>query len=714
MTSPPEGQGLEWLARLSQIVSASLALDEVLQRVARVATDLVPDASARIWVAEGDRLILRAEAGTKGAPGAGRKTVLAAGEGLTGAVARTRAPLTVERVLDDPRTVNREWMRQQGFVSYVGLPLLVRDLLVGVLSVHVRRPHRFTREELELLSLFGGQAGIAINNARLFEETQKQRQTAETLARVARSLTESLEVATVGERIVASASTLLGTPYAVLRLMRPDGALVAVASHGPASEHVAPGHVLGPGQGLTGRAVAERRVVWSPDVLADPAVSLDEIVARRARESAVAAFAVAPLVAREKTIGVLAVGDTVRREFTTVELTLLGTVADQAALALENARLYQEAREARDDLASRESFIRNVMESLAEGLVVLDREGRVVACNRAMARIWGVATASAQGRSYREVFADLERLAEPMERLLAGEIEAFDLPAIERRGDGQESLVLHLKGTLLREHGLPAGAALLVEDITGPVGLQRAARQAEKMAALGALSAGTAHEINNPIGIITSRIELMLLEAESLGLPSRVREDLQVLHRNAQRVARITQRLLAFARPSLGQPAPVDLNRVVQDALGLAETQLRSRGITVRAVLDPALAPILGDANALQQVVLNLVANAREAMPGGGMLEISSGSDPARPDRVRLAVRDTGTGIAPEHLPRIFDPFFTTKDHGTGLGLSVSYGIVRDHHGSLDVRSEPGRGTTFLLTFPALKLEDPRPPGATG
>jgi PAS domain S-box-containing protein len=354
------------------------------------------------------------------------------------------------------------------------------------------------------------------------------------------------------------------------------------------------------------------------------------------------------------------------------------------------------------------------MESLAEGLVVLDREGRVVACNRAMARIWGVATASAQGRSYREVFADLERLAEPMERLLAGEIEAFDLPAIERRGDGQESLVLHLKGTLLREHGLPAGAALLVEDITGPVGLQRAARQAEKMAALGALSAGTAHEINNPIGIITSRIELMLLEAESLGLPSRVREDLQVLHRNAQRVARITQRLLAFARPSLGQPAPVDLNRVVQDALGLAETQLRSRGITVRAVLDPALAPILGDANALQQVVLNLVANAREAMPGGGMLEISSGSDPARPDRVRLAVRDTGTGIAPEHLPRIFDPFFTTKDHGTGLGLSVSYGIVRDHHGSLDVRSEPGRGTTFLLTFPALKLEDPRPPGATG
>ncbi len=714
MTPRPDGQGLAWLARLSQIVSASLALDEVLQRVARVATDLVPDASARIWVAEGDRLILRAEAGTKGSPGAGRKTILAEGEGLTGAVARARAPIAVDRVLDDPRTVNREWMRQQGFVSYVGLPLLVRDLLVGVLSVHVRRLHRFSREELELLSLFGVHAGIAINNARLFEETQKQRQAAESLARVARSLTESLEVATVGERIVASVSTLLGTPYAVLPLIRPDGSLVAVASHGPAREHFAPGHVLGPGQGLAGRAVAERRVVWSPDVLADSAVGLDPIVSRLVRESAVVAFAVAPLVARGKTIGVLAIGDVVRRDFSAVELTLLETLADQAALALENARLYQEAREARDDLASRESFVRNVMESLAEGLVVLDREGRVVACNRAMARIWGGAATSAQGRTYRELFADLERLAEPMERLLAGEIEAFDLPAIERRGAGQDSLVLHFKGTLLREHGRAAGAALLVEDITGPVGLQRAARQAEKMAALGALSAGTAHEINNPIGIITSRIELMLLEAESLGLPPRVREDLQVLHRNAQRVARITQRLLAFARPSLDQPAPVDLNRVVRDALGLAETQLRKRGIAVRTALDPALAPILGDANALQQVVLNLVANAREAMPDGGTLEISSGSDPARPDRVRLAVSDSGTGIAPEHLPRIFDPFFTTKDHGTGLGLSVSYGIVRDHHGTLDVRSEPGRGATFLLTFPALKLEDPRPPGAAG
>lgn len=146
----------------------------------------------------------------------------------------------------------------------------------------------------------------------------------------------------------------------------------------------------------------------------------------------------------------------------------------------------------------------------------------------------------------------------------------------------------------------------------------------------------------------------------------------------------------------------MDLNRVVEETLLLVENQMSKEGIRVGARLDRTLPPLLGDANALEQVVLNLLTNAREAMAAGGQIRVETGPAPGRPGWVRLTVADTGRGISAEELPKIFDPFYTTKAEGTGLGLSVSYGIVKDHHGTVDVRSEPGKGTTFVLTFPAL------------
>lgn len=167
------GRRFENLARLAQAVTSTLELREVLASVAQAATDLLPDSSARIWVAEGERLVLRSEAGVAGAPRSGRKTELAFGEGLTGRVALTREPLVVENVLEDPRSVNVEWMRQEGYVSLVGLPLLVGERFAGVLSLLTRHLHRFSQEELEILTSFGTQAAIAIENARLYGELRQ-------------------------------------------------------------------------------------------------------------------------------------------------------------------------------------------------------------------------------------------------------------------------------------------------------------------------------------------------------------------------------------------------------------------------------------------------------------------------------------------------------------------------------------------------------------
>jgi len=246
-----------------------------------------------------------------------------------------------------------------------------------------------------------------------------------------------------------------------------------------------------------------------------------------------------------------------------------------------------------------------------------------------------------------------------------------------------------------------------VTDITQRQAMERATRQAERLSALGRLAAGIAHEVNNPIGIISSRIEIMLLGAEAQPLPGKVTDDLKVLHRHAQRVARIAHGLLTFARESSGEWGRVDLNQVVEDTLLLLEKELARADIVVRRALLPGLPSIHGQVDALQQVVMNLVTNARDALGCGGEISLETKVVPGRDAAVRLVVGDTGPGIPPDVLPRIFDPFYTTKSEGTGLGLSISYAIVHDHKGTIEIDSSPGRGAVFTLTFPAAAAERP-------
>ncbi len=386
---------------------------------------------------------------------------------------------------------------------------------------------------------------------------------------------------------------------------------------------------------------------------------------------------------------------------------LIGTAVGVGILAQVEESERRAVAKLTGDMQAREEFIRSVIESLGEGLVALDLEGRVLGWNRAMEERYGIAAAEVMGRVFLDRFPSYaqEGLAEPLRRLLGGEVEEFTLEAMTHDTLRRGRVVQNLKGSLLRQAGRPTGAVLLIQDITERVALERSARQAEKLAALGTLAAGLAHELNNPIGIISSRVEIMLLDAESEPLPREVTEDLRVLHRHAQRVARIAQGLLSFARQSSGQRGPVDLNDLVEETLLLMEKQVVKEGIAIKRALAPDLPPVWGDGNALQQVMLNLLTNARDALAAGGEIAVRTGPAPGPPGGVRLIVSDTGPGIAPDVLPKIFDPFFTTKSEGTGLGLSISYGIVRDHKGTVDVQSTSGEGTTFILTFPPITSE---------
>ena len=373
-------------------------------------------------------------------------------------------------------------------------------------------------------------------------------------------------------------------------------------------------------------------------------------------------------------------------------------------------RLLKEALVSNAALRKSEATGEALLESASEGIVLINASGRITLVNTAGERMFG--------------YERNELLGQPLEILLPERVRGahvehragyFAGPRVRPMGTGLDLAGRHKDGTefpveislsyVQSSDGMTAMA--LITDITerkrveAELKQQREALyQTEKLAALGTLSAGVAHEMNNPLGIITSRIEVMLLDAEEQQLPAQVLDDLQVLHRATQRVARIATNLRSFARQAPREHTRIDLNAVVKETLLMMQKPLEVDGIRLNMELDPALGAILGDASTLQQVLLNLVTNAREAMSGhGGEIRIETGVA-ERPGWVRVLIRDTGPGISPEDLSKVFDPFYTTKRTGTGLGLSVSYGIIQDHRGTVDVQSAPGQGTTFALAFP--------------
>ena len=227
--------------------------------------------------------------------------------------------------------------------------------------------------------------------------------------------------------------------------------------------------------------------------------------------------------------------------------------------------------------------------------------------------------------------------------------------------------------------------------------------QSEKLAAIGTLVAGIAHEINNPVGIIAARTDCMLMEAKEIDAAPQFKDDLMVINRQTGRIADITRSLLTFARQAPAELIPVDVNATVQNTVFLVAKQFFKEGITIETHLSPKEPKVLANANRLQQVLLDLLNNSRDAMPKGGTIILATANSAA--DKVEITLADTGEGIPEDVLDNIFDPFFTTKEvgKGTGLGLSVSYGIIQDFGGTIEVRSRFLEGSTFNIILPRLK-----------
>jgi hypothetical protein len=250
--------------------------------------------------------------------------------------------------------------------------------------------------------------------------------------------------------------------------------------------------------------------------------------------------------------------------------------------------------------------------------------------------------------------------------------------------------------------GERCGTILIVEDVTARVRLEEQLQHSEKMASIGLLAAGVAHEVNTPLTGISSYTQMLREQLDPADLRYPL---LQKIEKQTFRAAKIINNLLNFARSGGAELESLDVNRVILDVLSLVEHQLEKARIKVRRELADELPRVRGNENRIQQVFFNLILNARDAMPKGGWLTVATRADD---DTVVAEVRDTGEGIKREDIKRIYDPFFTTKGigRGTGLGLSVSYGILQEHGGAIFVDSVPGKGTTFQVALPALTVPE--------
>jgi PAS domain S-box-containing protein len=372
---------------------------------------------------------------------------------------------------------------------------------------------------------------------------------------------------------------------------------------------------------------------------------------------------------------------------------LLITLAAHAASAIEGARLYEENVERIREVELLKDFNESIVESSRVGILVIDPGNRIRGWNRAMEEMFGHPRVAVLSRDVTAVFP--EAFLRLLERVPAGgrRIDRYALPE-----DGAARRTFNVAVSDLHgKTGGQRGKVVTFDEVSEQIRMEQQLVQSERMAAVGLLASGVAHEINTPLTGIASYAEMLL---EDLPQQHQDREILDRIRKQSWRASHI-----AISRGSGDDQEKVDLNETVEETLSLFGPQLRGRGIEIRFEPQEEISPLVwGHRGRLQQVVLNLLLNARDAMPAGGDIRIRTAR---RNGKVELLVADTGEGIPAEHQDRIYDPFFSTKGRGkgTGLGLSVTYGIVRDHKGTIQVESWPGEGTRFTVRLPAWREE---------
>ncbi len=692
----PLRQRAAQLAALREIgleLSAQLDLDALLRSIVSRAVDLLKGNTGALYLHRPEREVLECVISVgDGAQPVGH--TLRYGEGLSGRVWQSRAPIVVD---DYGRWEGRiAAFEQYGRGAVVSVPITLGDVFLGVIDVESTVPRSLAPADADLLSLFAGQAAIAIRNVRLYEAARRRAGRLAAVNRISQAVRATLHPDDLLEVVYPQITAIMPADSFFIALY--DEAADELDYRIQVDEGIRQTpERLSARAGLTSLVIAQKRPLCVGRL--DESHGLPAPILWGTMKLSQSWLGV-PMLVGERLIGVVCVQSYSPHAYGEEDELLLCTIADQVAVAVEQARLYQSLRDA-------EEKYRTLFAQANDAILVLTLDGTVLDANDRAFHLLGYDRDALLGMSLVECLPPQARARFPHSaRELNRAGMRIELELV--RKDGRR-VPVDVLTSMLEVAGRTVTIAQ-VRDISERKRAEEELRLAQKLEAIGTLAGGVAHDFNNMLTGILGYASVAQQEAPA---GSRLHADLGQIIAVAGRAADLTRQLLTFARRAPGvDMVPLDLNAVVREVSKLLERTI-DKSVAIELNLAEDLRNVNGNAGQMQQTLLNLCLNARDAMPRGGRMVIETANvhwgahdvpaalGLAPGDYAMFSVSDTGEGIAPEAREHIFEPFFTTKEQGRGLGLAIVYGIVREHGGVIHVYSEPGHGATFRVYLPA-------------
>jgi PAS domain S-box-containing protein len=568
--------------------------------------------------------------------------------------------------------------------SEITAPLTYHDRTVGVMQVLSYKIDAYDGHDLDLIMLIARQAAVAIENARLFDAQRDEQKQTEAAAEIARVALRKVTVAEASHNILAILDVVVPSSGKAIGIISPDGSTIAcVAARGTCEQM----------EGIT--APVEKSAVRTAWATEEPTFveNLRERAHNPQRVPEEPAITI-PLIASSRRLGVLVVTSATAQLQTGPHIDALLRLAPAVALAIDVLLLSEDEHRTH----ARERTLAAALATMDQPVLILGVDAKVQYANTAAIKEYRYETNEIAGLTVDDfVVASAQPSPRQTIPAIPEDMQLWTGEHIHRRRDGTEFPAAVTLSHIRDGNGNIVGLVIGIRNLTEERKVADHLGRTEKLAAIGELVAGVAHELNNPLTGISTFAQLLLednLEGEQF-------ESVSLIKREADRAIGVIRDLLLFARKTDARDVPVDINTIVKHTVRLRALASRSGGIDVHMRLDESNPRARGDEQKLQQVLLNLLVNAESAMEGTQLRHLSLTTQ-RKHGMVQIVISDTGHGMPPSVSQRVFEPFFTTKPpgEGTGLGLSVSYGIIQAHEGTISVESTPEVGTTFTILLP--------------
>lgn len=626
---------------------------------------------------------------------------LSPGECLAGKVLSSGRPLMVKDARTDPR-VNRIDTEATGFRTIASVPIISRNRIWGVLSLASVRPDHFTSMDMQVLSLICGELGVAMENARLIEALHEKMKYLALINELSSTVNSGLSIGTVFRIMLSELGKIIEYDRASLLLYDEKRKNLLIFALDTEMKTVLPKGMRAPLEGTSAGWVIENNRPW---INRDLASDIQFVHDAKLRDDGIRSTVSIPLY-QDKMLGVFNLDSLKPRKYTEKDLQILLPASKHIAIALENSLLFEE-------ISKEKKEWERTFDAITDMVWIEDINQRVVRANQALLQKTGLSIVEVAGTRCGEL---LSLLGFGNIGCLCTDTISTKLPSsreVRSEGGGIFNFWAY---PLVDEEGQLYAIVHYLKDVTSQRRLEQQLIRADKLASLGTLVAGIAHEINNPLGIIAGYSEALLNRARDsklLGIEEfeDFPEYLEIIHKEMFRCKEIVGSLLDFSRPHKGKSRELDMNELIKEVILIVNHRAKRQHYNLVLDLNRDLPKIIAEPGSMRQLFMNIIINSMYFTPEGGSITIRTEMDERENKErefIRVSITDTGTGMPQEIIDKIFDPFFTTKPigEGTGLGLSISHKIAEEHGGSIDVRSEPGGGTTFIIKIPAKAEHD--------